>query len=509
MKINQLKAGVILSYATQGVQIVTGILYTPVMLRLLGQSEYGLYQLVYSVVSYLSLLSLGFGASYVRFYSRYKVQNNENEIAKLNGMFMTIFAVISAICILCGIVMVHNAESIFGDGLTTAELAKSRILLGIMVFNMAFTFVDSVFTSIITAHERFLFQRLIKFLKELFNPFLTLPLLLLGYGSVAMVVITTILTFTGLACDCFFCLKKLKVKFVFSSFNFSLFKEMWGFTFYIFLGMIVDQMNWSVDKFLLGRMIGTAAVAVYGVAAQLNTLYIAISCAVSSVFIPKVNQIVVEGSNCETVLSRLFIKVGRIQFLILGLVITGYIVFGKQFIRLWAGDGYGEAYIIGLFLMIPVTIPLIQNLGVEIQRAKNMHKSRAIVYLLVAIGNIFISIPCIQALGVKGAAVGTAVSLIVGTVFFMNYYYHKKIHLNIIEFWKSLSKLIILAVIISIIGVLILKILPYKESVILLAMQMFFYCLVYFLLMWKFGMNKHEKELISTPIKNVLKKVVR
>ena len=90
--INQKKAGVILSYVGQFAKILISIIYTPIMLRLLGQSEYGLYQLVYSVVSYLSLLSLGFSSSYMRFYSRYKAQKDEDGVARLNGMFLLIFA---------------------------------------------------------------------------------------------------------------------------------------------------------------------------------------------------------------------------------------------------------------------------------------------------------------------------------------------------------------------------------------------------------------------------------
>ena len=92
MKINQLKVGAMLSYATQGIHILTGLLYTPVMLKLVGQSEYGLYQLVTSVVSYLSLLSLGFNAAYMRFYSRYKVEKNEQGLARINGMFLSFFS---------------------------------------------------------------------------------------------------------------------------------------------------------------------------------------------------------------------------------------------------------------------------------------------------------------------------------------------------------------------------------------------------------------------------------
>ena len=68
MKSNQLKIGVLLSYITIFAQNIIAIFYTPIMLRLLGQSEYGLYQLVYSVVSYLGLLSFGFSSAYVRFF---------------------------------------------------------------------------------------------------------------------------------------------------------------------------------------------------------------------------------------------------------------------------------------------------------------------------------------------------------------------------------------------------------------------------------------------------------
>ena len=176
--INQRKSGVILSYISEGIKILSGIIYTPVMLRLLGQSEYGLYQLVYSVVSYLSLLSFGFTASYMRFYSRAKAKNDEEEVSSLNGMFMVIFFVIAVICVLCGIVMTANIEFIFADGLTPREYPTARVLMALMVLNLALTFPSSVFDSFTSAHERFFFQKLLIVLQNLLNPFLTLPLLL-------------------------------------------------------------------------------------------------------------------------------------------------------------------------------------------------------------------------------------------------------------------------------------------------------------------------------------------
>ena len=211
MKVDQKKAGVLLSYLAQIIHILSGILYTPIMLRLLGQSEYGLYQLVASVVSYLNVLSLGFGSSYMRFYSRIKKDGDEKKVASFNGMYLTVFLIIAFICMLCGIVLVQNIELVFGNGLTTAEYGKARVLLALMVFNLALTFVAGAIDSFITAHEEFIFQRILRVLQYLFNPLITLPLLLMGYGSIAMVAVTTVLTIAKLWSSLWYCLKKLSV----------------------------------------------------------------------------------------------------------------------------------------------------------------------------------------------------------------------------------------------------------------------------------------------------------
>lgn len=229
--INQRKAGVILSYAGELVKILVSLIYTPIMLRLLGQSEYGLYQLVYSVVSYLSLLSLGFGSSYLRFYSRYKAQKDEDGVARLNGMFMLIFCSISVICVLCGLVMIGNIRGIFGTGLTESEYATAKVLMGLLIINLAMTFPNSVFNCSITAHEKFLFQKLLILLQNLFSPFLTLPVLIMGYGSIGMVSVTTFLTFVLLISNMFYCFRKLRIRFAFRGLQLSLLKEMWVFTF--------------------------------------------------------------------------------------------------------------------------------------------------------------------------------------------------------------------------------------------------------------------------------------
>lgn len=168
--------------------------------------------------------------------------------------------------------------------------------------------------------------------------------------------------------------------------------------------------------------------------------------------------------------------------------------------RFWGGKGYEDSYYVALWLIIPVTVPLMQNLGIEIQRAKNKHKARAVVYFCIAIANIFMSIPLIRYCGSIGAAIGTAIALIVGNILFMNWYYYKHIGLEIPAFWKSILSFFPAFIIPTITGVAIMKYVHVNNF-----MQLILWALLYggvfCISMWLFGMNNYEKGMIRS-IKN-------
>lgn len=504
MRLNQRKAGVFLNYIYEGIRALTTLVYTPIMLRLLGESEYGLYQLVSSTVAYLSLLSLGFSGAYVRYHSRYYVNDDEDGIARLNGMFMIIFGIMAVLSLVCGGFMTLHAELLFDEGLTMQEMSKAKVLMAILVLSMAMTFPNTVFTCYVAAYENFVFQKLLNVAQSILNPCLVIPLLLMGHDSVAVVLVTAGLTAVTFAVNAYYCFKKLKMRFSFRNLQPSLLKEMWGFTFFIFLNQIIDQVNWSVDKFLLGRMTGTTMVAVYGVGGQINSLYKQVSTSVVTVFAPRVNRIVARTDD-NTELTDMLIRVGRIQFLILAPILTGFAIFGREFIRLWAGEGFGDAYWVALLLIVPVTIPLIQNLGIDIQRAKNKHRARSIVCGCLAVGNVCISVFLIPRFGAIGAAAGTALALLLGNVLFMNWYYHKYIGLDIIAFWKSILRLL------PVVGAAVAFGVAYTFLIsttgwMMLVVGIGVYCVVYAVLMWLFGMNRYEKDLALGCLRAIIRR---
>lgn len=504
---NQLKAGVILSYISTGLNMLIQLFYTPVMIRLLGQSEYGLYTLVGSVVSYLSLFSLGFTGAYLRFYSQRKARNDIDGIAQLNGMFLTLFLAMSVMAFLCGMVLVQFPRQLFGANLTESELSTAQILMAILVVNIALTFPSGLLDSIVSAHEKFLFQRIVTLVGVLCNPLLALPLMLMGFGSVAVVSVTTFITILKLVVNVFYCLKILHIQFFFRGFDFHILKEIAGFSFFLFLNMIIDQINWSVDKFILGRVSGTSAVAVYGVGAQINSLVITFSTAISSVFAPRVNCIAAENSeNRNQKFTELFTRVGRVQYLILMLILSGFVVFGKFFITdIYATQEYAQAYPVALLLVVPAFIPLIQNLGIEIQRSVNKHKIRSLIYFMMALLNVFISIPLAKEFGPIGSALGTAIGLIIANGIIMNIYYQKGIGMDMRYFWRNIVSLSKGMIIPTLFGCWIMRSITFDNYILYLAM-IILYSAVYGLSMWFLGMNNEEKALVIQPIQKLIRR---
>ena len=491
---NQKKAGVLLSYGQTVLSTIISLIYTPVMLRLLGQSEYGLYTLVNGFISNLSLMSFGLGSAYVRYYARAEAKDGESGVARINGMCMVIFLVIAAMSLVVGGILVANVHNIFAAKLTPAEIETARVLMALLVINIAISFPCSVFTSYITAKERFFFQRMISMLRTVLNPIVMLPLLLMGMGSVALVVVTLVLSVVTDVSSIIFCRRKLGMRITFGRFDFSLLREMAGFSFFIFLNMIIDQINWTVDTTLLGIISGTAATAVYGVGSQLHRYYMTLSTSISGVFVPQINRIVAKGESDEK-LTQLFTRVGRIQFMLLMLVLTGFIFVGEPFIEAWGGGEYEGAYPIALLLMVPVTIPLIQNLGIEIQRAKNQHQFRSKIYFFMALFNVAISIPLGMRWGGMGCALGTAISMLVCNGLVMNWYYHTHIGLNMKYFWKSILSIVPSFAVPVALGMLAVRLYDFAGygGVLLFALP---YCAVYAASVYLLAMNADEKDLV-------------
>lgn len=505
MKVNQLKAGALLSYASIFITILVGLVYTPIMIRLLGQAEFGLYSLIGAVVGYLSILDLGLGNAIVRYTARNRAVGDKETESSMNGMFLVLYSVIGLLTVILGAILYINIENMFGASLTDQELEKAKIMMLLLIFNFAVSFPLGTFGSIMQAYERFVFVKLVHILRSILMPCITLPFLYAGYGAVLMVVVNTILNISCLLINLVYCLRVLKIEIKFKGFDYPLLREIAGYSFYIFLNVIVDKIYWSTGQFILGIVAGTTLVAIYAIAVQLNSMYIMFSTAISGVLLPKITMMVAnKASNDE--LSQIMIKIGRVQYVVMALILSGFILFGQSFINLWAGPNYDDAYFILLLIMVPITVPLIQNVGIAILQAKNMQGFRSVVYIAIAVLNVIASIPLAKMWGGFGCALATGVSLTLGNIIIMNIYYHRIIGLDIPLFWRNIFRMSIPVLVALLCGYGI-NIFIVQDGFLVLACKIVLYSVVYALIMWFMGLNMYEKDLFISPVKKIVNKL--
>ena len=507
MPVNQLKAGVVLNYVVIILNTVVGLLYTPYMLRMMGQSEYGLYSLVASVIAYLTVLDLGFGNAIVRYTAKFRAEKKTEEQYEMFGMFFLLYLVIGIIAFGIGLGLYFNVGTLFGDTMTAVELGRARIMMLLLVANLAFTFPMSIWGSIIQAYEDFVFQKSLNIFRIILNTAVMICLLHFGYKAVAMVVVQTIFNVLTLVVNFIYCRRKLNIHiyFRFKHFHWGFLKEVAIYSFWIFLNAIMDRVYWSTGQFVLGAIVGTAAVAVFAIAIQLEGMYMQFSTAISSVFLPKVTAMVATNRSRKEI-SDLFIRTGRIQYIVLAYILSGFIIFGRQFIELWAGAGYSDAYIISLLFFIPLTVPLIQNLGITILQARNEMKFRSVLYIIIALVSLAMQIVLTRYFGGIGCAMGVSGALVVGQILIMNVYYQRRQDLDIKTFWKEISKMSIIPIVLIFSSMLVIRHFFALDSWGKLILGIAAFSLVYIPLFFRFSMTDDERNLFISMFHKIFDK---
>ena len=492
---NERKIGIVISYLNIILHAVIGFIYVPLLLHYIGKSEYGLYQLIGSFIAYFSIMDFGLTAAVVRFYAKYKAVNDNLGMENILAVAARGYGIIALILFIAGVICYINLDVIFAASMTIAELATAKTLFLLLLFNIVITLTTMMFRAVINANEKFLFLKGTETLQMVLQPVLVVLILQQYPSAVAVAIVQTFLNICLIIARVYYCFIKLKIKIKFHYLDKQLLNDIKKLALSVFVVVLIDQVFFKTNQIILGIVSGTAAVAVYSISSLIYMNYMALSTAISGVYLPHVTEIVAKNEPVKK-LSDLFIKIGRYQYYLLALVASGFIIFGRDFINIWAGKDFEESYWITLLIIIPFTIDLIQNIGLSIMQAQNRYDFRAKVYFAMGLFNLCLAIPLAKHYGGIGCAFATGLSMFLGNGLIMNWYYRKVTKLDILRFWKEIGKISIYVMSLTLVGY---DLYNYQnvDSITEFIIAIAVYTVIYSFVIYTFCMNLSEKEKVA------------
>lgn len=501
--INERKIGIIISYINILLQTLINFVYVPILLYYIGKNEYGLYQLIGSFIAYFSIMDFGLTSAVVRFYTKYKALNDKVNMENVLAISSRCYAVITVILFIIGYICYLFMDDIFYNSMTLSEISSAKDIFILLLLNIVVTISTMIFRAIINAHEKFLFLKGIETIQLVLQPILVIVILQEYPYAFSVALVQTVLNIFLSISRCVYCFRILNVRIKYHYWDKTLFKEFRKLALSIFAVTLIDQVFFKTNQIILGIISGTSVVAVYAIASLIYMNYMALSLAISGVYLPYVTEMISRKDSIK-IISNLFINIGRWQYFLLAAISSGFFIFGKVFIDFWAGKGFEDAYYITLLIIVPFTIDLTQNIGLSILQAQNKYDFRAKVYFCMGIFNLCLAIPLAKMYGGIGCAFATGLSMFIGNGLIMNWYYLKITKLEIGLFWKNISKITIGVIIVTIIGYVFNGMIENK-NIIIFIIKLLVYTLLYVGIMYKFFMNIEEK----TKIKNLVLKFKR
>ena len=498
-----------MNYLYMIVQVIVNLIYVPLLLGFIGRSEFGLYQLVGSVMAWLLIMNSTVSAAVQRYYTKYLALHERKKAENVLGVSRVLYRILSLAAILAGAALIAIANVAYAESLTASERSELSLMLAILIANVIIVLNNSIYSSTIESHERFTFQYGIQVALTAAQPLAIVLVVMFWPCALSVVAVQLATVAIEALLRRYYVKRRLGITVNLHDFDRDLARSLLVFSGSILLATVADQVFWRTDQLILGYFFGTETVAVYGIASQVFMCYMPLGIAVSSVFLPKLTRIY-RGEEPGETISQLFIRIGRLSFFVLGAVLTGFIVFGDAFISLWAGGGYHDAYLVAVIIMVPFTIDLIQNVGLTILRVNNSYGFRARVYFATAVVNIAVTILLVPSTGVIGAAASTAGALFLGSGIVMNWYYWKRTGIDIPLFWRNICRIALAPFILFVAAAALSAFaLPAANSWPILLGYLIAYTGAYLGVCWLFSFNDAEKGILRTLMRGIRHKLLK
>ena len=440
--------GILLSYGSIAIRNVAALLLIPFIINHLGVSDYGIYSLVSSLAGYLIVLEFGLANTTIRFLSVYQANNEKAKESEFISSIVVIYGALALCVVAIGLIIWFKLPTIFQQSMTLAEIQLLQSAFLVLLINVVITLMSNSLTGIISTYQRFRFQKSTEILVFVARCIIVVGCLEAGFGVLAIVVIDTVTNLLHSLIRFLYIKRNIDIEFKAKLPDQATLKEIFVYSSFIALNVIVNQINWRVDNLIIGTLTNSKTLGIFNIGSQLLFSFIAFASAISNIFTPKIVQMVKQEVSKTVLMAQLCI-IGRYQMIVLGYVFVVFAAFGELFIQLFVGAEFSQAYWVALISMVPLMFVLAQTSTNAVLQGLNKHKVRSLLLLVTAMANIIISIILVKKIGMVGASWGTAFALFVGELLMVNVYLYRVIGLNMWHLYREFLRYSIPAILLT------------------------------------------------------------
>lgn len=445
----KLVSGSILRVINLLVGLAVSFFLTPFIIHSLGDRSYGLWVLVGTFIGYYGLLDLGLSNAVGRFISKAIGEKDNKTINEVYNTGFALFLIGGALAL--GLTLIGAALTpYFVDN--PEELNTFRWVLLILGIHSAIDLPMRVFHGLLYARLRFDSIAYVELLNLLIRTALIVVAIQMGYGLIGLAVATFI---ANLPCNLlyiFFAYKnfpglKLNLRLV----SRGVVKLLFSYSFFVFILQVSRQISFQADAFVLTALMSLSAVAHYNIASMLLQHFDVLMGRLMGVLTPYFSQL--EGANDTEQMQKTLFFSTKLSVIVSSFIGFGFIVWGGDFIHRWMGQDYLDAYPCLVVLIGGMIFSLWQNPSIALLYGTSKHKFLALVTIIEGFSNLGLSILLVPHYGILGAALGTAVPLLIHKVLIQPIYVCRVSVLPLGDYLRNLGR--------AALGVCLALMLPY------------------------------------------------
>jgi O-antigen/teichoic acid export membrane protein len=409
-------------------------LLTPYIVHKIGIERFGIWAIANTAIHFFLFLDLGIGSSFVKYIAEY---NTKKDYKRINEVINTglIFSLFFCFCIfLISILLKNNVLTLlkFSSELYGDVLIAFLGVLAVFIINYIFT----VFKSTLYGLQRMDIVNIIYVIVSIPGTIGLILFLSLGFGLKGLIynsIIVALVTVISYAVCAYRILPQMSIHPKFLSLE--MFKKLWNFGFKVQIAGFSEFINHSLDKLLLGYFMNVTMVAFY----QLGSRVASTTCSIPSTLLPAVEPASSELDAAEDTraLNSLYTR-GTKYTVFLAFPLSIFVISNAlPIMHFWMGDsGYEKSALAIQILTMGYSFVLVNSIGRLMARGMGVPQYEMFSSLIILGLNISLSIILIILYGFVGALIGTSVSAIVGSVFFMHRF-HKHIKRPIRSFLRG------------------------------------------------------------------------